>query len=555
MAGRIAASVLAAACLLLAGPLRAQGGGSGSQTGPREFAAATEQQRLEQRIAELERALASYQESTREQEQLSERVEELERALSGREDTTAQQEQLEERVEELETAKVAHEDATRAIIADSFSQWGSKVNEFVTLGGTLEVLTGWEQDFRGESSQEIILNTAELDFEIQVNDWVMGSLILEYNDGRDRLFPTTDGDEAGVDRINIDTAFITVGDPERFWPIGMFGRMVLPFGISTGDPVADVLTLNDPLTVEVFETRRDAVLFGAQFPTRPLAPLTPVPDPPPIQPALFKPLVGKLSRSLGYKPLPKPPPSRGFSTPVPEPPPFSAGIYLFQGDTYERLSRKDELSADGHWGATLGYRTSGNCRSSLASGASEDLGWLHTFCPWTLDIDVDYNHSVFDSEFLSFEYRNLLGQIGFVPGMAASLKANLGPVGFVAEWNGAIDDATFTDDLGRNHMRPGTWQVSLGYQFDWKPWVTVIGAQGTYVAIGYSESRDLEGVLLGGERIGFVPKRRILVSVGEWVADGLRLAFEYSYIQDYRKGAGGTGRHANGVFSMLTYEW
>ena len=41
--------------------------------------------------------------------------------------------------------------------------------------------------------------------------------------------------------------------------------------------------------------------------------------------------------------------------------------------------------------------------------------------------------------------------------------------------------------------RPGAWQVQLGYQFGWNPYVEVVGAQGTYLAIGYSESRDLAG--------------------------------------------------------------
>jgi hypothetical protein len=144
--------------------------------------------------------------------------------------------------------------------------------------------------------------------------------------------------------------------------------------------------------------------------------------------------------------------------------------------------------------------------------------------------------------------------------MAASIKSSLGPVSLVGEWNGAIDDATFFDDTDRFvRIRPRAAQLSLGYQFDWNPWVETIGAQGTYLAVGYSESRDLAGVMedIGGEstRVGWVPKRRFLLSLGEWVMDGLRFSMEYSYQQDYPQDEGGTGNSARAFITQLTYAW
>ena len=63
-------------------------------------------------------------------------------------------------------------------------------------------------------------------------------------------------------------------------------------------------------------------------------------------------------------------------------------------------------------------------------------------------------------------------------------------------------------------------------------------------------------VILGEEsRVGFVPQKRILASAGEWVWDGVRIAVEYSHLVDYPRDRGGTGASANGVFSMITYEW
>ena len=40
--------------------------------------------------------------------------------------------------------------------------------------------------------------------------------------------------------------------------------------VGPDDPVADVLSIQDPLTVEVFELREEAVLLGFAFPTPPV---------------------------------------------------------------------------------------------------------------------------------------------------------------------------------------------------------------------------------------------------------------------------------------------
>ena len=120
--------------------------------------------------------------------------------------------------------------------------------------------------------------------------------------------------------------------------------------------------------------------------------------------------------------------------------------------------------------------------------------------------------------------------------------------------------ATFTDELGNPiKIKPSAWQISLGYQFDWNPWVQAIGAQGNFIAVGYSQSRDLAGVtrVIQGvrSRVGALPKSRFVVTLGEWVLDGLRFAVEFSHNKDYSTNEGGTGRSANGLFTVLTYVW
>jgi hypothetical protein len=460
-----------------------------------------------------------------------------------------QLEQFNQRLRELEAAKVASEDATRSIIRRTFAERGSNITDTVVFGGTLETLTFWQEDFDGVSESNIVLDTAELDFEVQVNPWVLGSLVLEYFDGTDFLFPTNEGDEGvGVDRMRVRQAWVTVGDTANYPLFATVGRDVVPFGISTGDPVTDVLTIVDPLTVEVFESTEDFMMIGFAGPTCCPPPAAPTPIPArPVKPILFNPLVRKTAtRFCSYCPCtPTPPPAPTYLPPPTCTPPFSGAVYFFNGDTID--AGDDHIE---HMGGTLGYFT---------RGALPYRG-----IPWSLDLDVDATSSVFDSNFLAFEYRPFLDQIGYVPGMAAHAKYSVGPVAMVLEWNGAINDANFTDDrLVDNdvNIRPSAWQIAFAYQFDWNPTVEIIGVQGTYVAIGYSESQDLAGVqkAIGDPptlvRVGNVPERRFSAGVGEWVLDGLRVAFEYSHAIDYGTDEGGTGNSANGVFMQVTYEW
>jgi hypothetical protein len=104
-------------------------------------------------------------------------------------------------------------------------------------------------------------------------------------------------------------------------------------------------------------------------------------------------------------------------------------------------------------------------------------------------------------------------------------------------------------------MMPMTWQASIAYQFDWNPWVQEIGAQGDFISLGYSGSKDMAGVsiLQNGvpTRIGFVPQHRLFLTGGEWVMDGLKVAVEYSANWDYPVSVGGTGKVAHGWFGLI----
>jgi len=511
-------------------------------------------------IAELKRAIEALREENR---ALSRRVETLEAEKSGHgqaaQSAPAQHanpgapstaagstgnEQLERRVKDLEDAKTAQEDATRSIVQQAFAKLGPKVNDVISLGGTLEVTPQWTKDFSGQKNNSIQLSSASLEFDIQTSPWVFGRLKIDWNDGTNVLFPTTQGFQTSVDRFTLDQGYITLGDTQRFPPYLTAGRVVLPFGVSTGHPVTDTLSVNSPLTVEVFETKQTAVGFGLALPTPALKPATPPVIVPPVRPLVVAPFVSAAARSLGYEPVPaRPKPPTPFNFP-PAPPPFDTAVFFF--DSQIPGAKRTQI------GATAGFNTRGHCGRPY-----DQLGGVG-LCPWALNVDVNYNSSIFDSQFLRDGYQSFLQQIGAVPGMAASVKAALGPFSVVGEWNGATRQARFVNGLGTPvGLKPSAWQASLGYQFDWNPWVQEIGQQGTFVSVAYSRSSNLAGTTAlindAPTRVGFVPKSRLLLTAGEWVLETVRLAAEYAYNKDYPVGQGGTGNSAPGFFISLTY--
>jgi len=465
---------------------------------------------------------------------------------------TANSRDLEQRVSNLETAKTAQESAVRTIIQDTLSKTGPKINEFVSLGGAIEVTAGRNSDFSGQKIDSVQLSTAELDFDVKMGEWASGSLIIQYDTASNNiLFPTSPSFGSTVDRFIVDRAAVTIGDVQRFPIFAKVGRDVLPFGTGTGIHRADVLSIENPLTIEVFETRRNSVGFGFALPTPPAGPPLPGVVIPPVRPLVLAPAVSSLARYLGYRPSLIPPHAPTPVVPTPEPPPFYGVFDVYDANTVSGINRRFGTS----YNARLGYQTAGHCGQPLDQLKDS----LH--CPWSVDFSVDYISSVFDSLFLESEYNPFMSQFGQIPGIAADLKLSLGPFLFISEYNTALAKANFVDDAARNvHIAPAAWQVALGYQLGWNPWVETIGGQGTYLSVGYSQSKDLAGVTLtsatgGSTRVGFVPQSRLALTAGEWVLEGTRIGLEYSHNWDYSSAKGGTGRQADGIFAQLTYTW
>jgi len=460
---------------------------------------------------------------------------------------------LNERVRELEISWAANENATRQILRDTLNKTGPKINNFLSLSGVVEGVASRTGSFTGPTQENLSLGTAELDFDIKLSDWLTGALVLHFDNGTGAIFPTgnqpvvpTNIVGVGVDRFTLDRTHILVGDLMQFPVAARFGVETLHFGTSTGVARLDTLSIGTPLTTEVFENRQTA--GGLEF-AWPTPPRQPPPAPvvvPRVSPLVVAPAVSQLMRWLGYTPLPE----RPFRpTPVTfpfDPAPFYGSVMTYRGSD-SIIPGRTKID---DYNASLGFRTRGHC------GVPYDQLTNSLICPWTVDFHVDYDTSVFESRFLRTSYLPFLNQIGRIPGVAASLKTSFGPFAFVGEVNAAIQDARFIDGLGiARNMMPMTWQASIAYQFDWNPWIQEIGAQGDFISVGYSGSKDMAGVsiLQNGipTRIGFVPQHRLFLTGGEWVMDGLKVAVEYSANWDYPVSVGGTGKVAHGWFGLI----
>ena len=463
---------------------------------------------------------------------------------------------LSERVRELEIGWAANENATQQILRDTLSKTGPKINNFLALSGVVEGLASRTGSFDGPTKENLTLGTAELDFDIKLSDWLTGALVLHFDNGTGAIFPTGNSPVVpgitgvGVDRFTLDRTHISVGDLMQFPIAARFGVEVLHFGTSTGVARLDTLSIGTPLTTEVFENRQTA--GGLEF-AWPTPPRQPPPAPvviPRVSPLVIAPAVSRLARWLGYTPLPERP-FRPQPVTFPfDPPPFYGSVMTYRGSE-SIIPNRTKID---DYNVSLGYRTRGHC------GVPYDQLTNSLVCPWTFDIHVDYDTSVFESRFLHSSYLPFLSQIGSIPGVAVSVKSSFGPFAFVGEVNSALKEARFFDGLGiAKSMTPMTWQASIAYQFDWNPWITEIGAQGDFISVGYSGSNDMSGAtaLISGvpTRLGFVPQNRLLVTYGEWVMDGLKVAVEGAVNWDYPQSSGGTGEVVYGAFGSVQFNF
>jgi len=461
---------------------------------------------------------------------------------------------LEHRVSNIESEKMARENASRVIIGDAIRTLGSNINESVSLNGSFEIVAGRVEDFSGnKAQQELNLNTVEINLGITANEWTKGNLTLTWDDGIGYNLPTGLSDSTNQKQLNIDTAYFTIGDEQRFALALTVGRITLPFGISNDNSVGDIISINDPLTTAVFGFKNTAIRVDFSFPRPIPVPQSPPVTPPPVKALVLKPVLSSLFKSLGYKSIPTKPLLDSYAFPPSSPPAFNMSLYSYAGST-SRNATESEYKTNEHYGAILGFQTKGNCNRHFDELVNSP------FCHWGINLELNYISSIFDSQFLGTEYQDFSNQIGLVGGLSISQKVKLGPVLLIGELTSAVDSSTFADGLGKMvNIKPSAHQLSLIYQFDWNPWIEEIGVQGDYLTLSYSKSTDLAGVtaIKNGElqRVGFVPQQRYIVGMGEWVMDNVKVALEYNYNKDYPINMGGTGKSSKSVFIGMTVKW
>lgn len=116
----------------------------------------------------------------------------------------------------------------------------------VEIGGVVEVEASHTSS-DGDDESDVVTPTVELSVAAQLNDWVAAEMTLLYEEDTDN-----NGD------LNVDTAFITIADPNGDWFVNG-GILFVPFG------VFDTNMISDPLTLDLGETSDSAIQAGMVF--------------------------------------------------------------------------------------------------------------------------------------------------------------------------------------------------------------------------------------------------------------------------------------------------
>lgn len=204
------------------------------------FAGNPEMDQLQQQVAQL----------VKQNEQLTLRISDMEKSLNSQQatDKTAQKnvERPEGKNKELIEEEVARQLKEKG---------GQKINDFVTLSGTIEGDMIFAKDYEGTRSSEFDLATVELVLDTKATEWAAGHIVVDY-DGGDN------------ENLYIDEANITLGMTDSFPLFMTAGKVYAPFGDFSTNMIQDPLTLtigeiNVPGVIGGFETNGIAgTLFG-----------------------------------------------------------------------------------------------------------------------------------------------------------------------------------------------------------------------------------------------------------------------------------------------------
>ncbi|MBF0453590.1 MAG: LbtU family siderophore porin [Magnetococcales bacterium] len=125
---------------------------------------------------------------------------------------------------------------------ESHSGGGMKWSDRINISGSVAVQATSGDSYTGVDSSDITVATAELAIDTQINDWVSTNITLLY--------------EEDDTALTVDSATITLANPEKSPFSFTFGSMGLPFGGYATN------LLSDPLTQSLGETAETAALIS-----------------------------------------------------------------------------------------------------------------------------------------------------------------------------------------------------------------------------------------------------------------------------------------------------
>ncbi|WP_295406505.1 LbtU family siderophore porin [uncultured Thiocystis sp.] len=276
----------------------------------------------------------------------------------------------------------------------------------IEIAGLIEVEAGYVSPSEGDSESDVRLATVELGITAQVANWVKAGVSLLY--------------EQDETDLEVDVAYITLANPEATPVFLTAGQIYVPFG------AYETNLVSDPLTLEIGETRENAIQLGGV---------------------------------LGD---------------------FSGSAYLFSGDN--KVNGKNQI---GSWGANLDYAHEEDDRAWVFGvGYLNDLGDSDTLQDATNENRVAvFEEAVEDGADPGAFSVDPTDRTG---GWTLNASATSGQFNVIGEYLAATD--TFdTDSLSfrGKGAKPSAWNIEAGFTFPvmGRESVAAVAWQGTREAL------------------------------------------------------------------------
>jgi len=193
---------------------------------------------LEQQVQELARQLQELKAQLASQNQI---IKSNEQRLSGHKRDFQRGRTHFQEQEQAQTEK------TTAAQASGVLGEGIKLlNDKVKLSGLVEAEVNFSKDYDDNDSSDITLATVELDIDVDLHKYVKSHILFLW-------------EEDDTEPVDIDEAYIYLGNTEEFPLFAQVGKLYIPFGNFESHMISD------PLTLELGETRETAIVVGAEY--------------------------------------------------------------------------------------------------------------------------------------------------------------------------------------------------------------------------------------------------------------------------------------------------